>query len=80
MSKERLGYPTQKPLLLLQRLIKAFTKKGDIVADFFCGSGTTLVAAKHLGRNFIGCDISRDAISISNKRLSKLLYFDKESV
>ena len=79
-SKERIGYPTQKPLKLATRLIKAFTKKGDIVADFFSGSGTTLVAAKQLGRNFIGCDISRDAISISNKRLSKLLYFDKESV
>ena len=78
-SKERIGYPTQKPLKLATRLIKAFTRKGDIVADFFCGSGTTLVAAKQLGRNFIGCDISRDAISISNKRLSKTLYLNKES-
>ena len=78
-AKERVGYPTQKPLKLLNRLIKAFTRKGDIVADFFCGSGTTLVAAKQLGRNFIGCDISKDAISISNKRLSKTLYLNKES-
>ena len=79
-SPEEEGYPTQKPIPLLKRLIKSFSNKGDIVADFFCGSGTTLVAAKQLGRNFIGCDISKDAISISNKRLSKVLYFDKESV
>ena len=79
-SSEKVGYPTQKSLRLLQRLIKAFTNKGDIVADFFSGSGTTLVAAKQLGRHFIGCDISLDAISISNKRLSSKLCFDKETV
>ena len=78
-SPENVGYPTQKPLNLVGRLIKAFTNKEDIVADFFCGSGTTLVAAAQLGRNFIGCDISKDAINISNKRLSKKLFFNKES-
>lgn len=71
-AKERLGYPTQKPLSLLDRLIKAFTNKGDLVADFFCGSGTTLVAAKKLGRNFIGCDINKDAVNISKERLNEI--------
>ena len=73
-SKERIGYDTQKPMSLLKKIITCSTNKCDIVADFFCGSGTTLVAAKQLGRHFIGCDISRDAISISNKRMAKKLY------
>ena len=70
MGKERIGYPTQKPLALLDRLIKAFTNEGDMVADFFCGSGTTLVSAKRLNRQYIGCDINKDAIEITNKRLN----------
>lgn len=71
-SKERVGYPTQKPLALLDRLIKSFTNEGDLVCDFFCGSGTTLVSAKRLNRNFIGCDINKTAVEITNKRLSEL--------
>jgi len=57
-SKEKVGYNTQKPKKLLERIIKASSNKGDIVADFFCGSGTTGVVAKELGRNYIMCDIN----------------------
>lgn len=68
-SKERVGYDTQKPKELLERIIKASSNKGDIVADFFIGSGTTMVVAKMLGRNYIGCDINPRAVEITNKRL-----------
>jgi site-specific DNA-methyltransferase (adenine-specific) len=67
--KERLGYPTQKPLALLERIIKASSNEGDIILDPFCGCGTTLVAAEQLGRKWIGIDISKDAIEITEKRL-----------
>lgn len=66
---ERVGWPTQKPLALLDRLIKAFTNKGDLVGDFYCGSGTTLVSAKNLKRNFIGCDSNSEAVKVAKKRL-----------
>ena len=69
MSKERTGYPTQKPLALLERIIKASSNEGDVVLDPFCGSGTTLVAAHKLGRDWIGIDISNDVIDIINGRL-----------
>lgn len=69
-AKERVGYPTQKPLLLLERIINLATNEGDMVLDPFCGSGTTLVAAKLLGRNAIGIDTSKDAIGITKKRLA----------
>lgn len=69
MSKERVGYNTQKPKILLERIIKTSTDTNDIVADFFCGSGTTLVVAKELGRQYIGCDINQKAVEITNKRL-----------
>lgn len=68
-SNERVGYDTQKPKHLLKYLIKGLTNKGDVVADFFCGSGTSLVIAKELDRNYIGCDINPKAIEISNERL-----------
>lgn len=68
-AKERTGYPTQKPLLLLERIIKIASKEGDIVLDPFCGSGTTLVAAILLNRQAIGIDISEDALEITRKRL-----------
>jgi DNA modification methylase len=68
-SKERIGYPTQKPLALLERIIKASSNEGDIVLDAFCGSGTTLVAAQRLGRKFIGIDQSEQAIAVSRARL-----------
>ena len=72
-AKERVGYPTQKPILLLERIINISTDKDDIVLDPFCGSGTTLVAAKLLGRNYIGIDKSKDAIEITMERLTKPL-------
>lgn len=68
-AKERVGYPTQKPVELLERIIKISTKEGDVVLDPFCGSGTTLVASKLLNRDFIGIDINSDAIELCEKRL-----------
>ena len=70
-AKERVGYDTQKPKELLRRIIESSSNEGDLVADFFCGSGTTLVVAKELNRKYIGCDISERAIEISNSRLIK---------
>jgi DNA modification methylase len=66
---EQLGYPTQKPEALLERIMNASSKKGDLVADFFCGSGTTLAVAEKLGRRWIGCDLSRWALHVTRKRL-----------
>lgn len=71
MSKERIGYPTQKPEGLLERIIKASTNPGDIVADFFMGGGTSCAVAQKLNRKFIGCDISRVASSVTLNRLIK---------
>lgn len=70
-NRERVGYPTQKPLALLKRVITAVTEPGDVVADFFCGSGTTLVAAAQLQRRFFGCDISPDAVQVTRQRLQQ---------
>jgi site-specific DNA-methyltransferase (adenine-specific) len=69
-SKERTGYPTQKPIKLLERIIRASSDRGDLVADFFGGSGTTGVAAKRLGRSFILVDENPEAIQIAERRLS----------
>lgn len=66
---ERLSYPTQKPEALLERIIKASSNENDIVADFFCGSGTTLAVAEKLGRKWIGCDLGRFGIHTTRKRL-----------
>ena len=71
-SKERMGYPTQKPEKLLQLLVRASTNSGDVVLDPFCGCGTTLVAAKRLKRKWIGIDVSKAACKISNTRLRQL--------
>jgi DNA modification methylase len=68
-SKQEYDYPTQKPLRLLERIIEISTNPNDLVLDPVCGSGTTLVAARNLGRRFIGIDISKDACNISRKRL-----------
>lgn len=68
-SGEIVGYPTQKPVALLERIIKASSNPGDLVFDFFMGSGTTLVAAQNLGRRFIGADINLGAIQTTTKRL-----------
>ena len=69
VAKERLDYPTQKPEALLERIIKASSNEGDLVADFFCGSGTTGVKAEKLGRRWIMADLSKFAIHTSRKRL-----------
>ena len=68
-SKERLGYPTQKPLTLLERLLSASSNAGDVVLDPFCGCGTTIVAAQKLGRQWIGIDIAPIATSLLQTRL-----------
>jgi DNA modification methylase len=70
-AKERLGYPTQKPLGLLERIIKASSNENDIVLDAFCGCGTALVAAQLLKRQWIGIDISPTACRVMAKRLRK---------
>jgi len=70
-AKERVGYPTQKPVQLLQRIIKIYTNEGDLVLDPFCGSGTTLVAALTLGRRAIGIDISDEAVGLARARLKE---------
>lgn len=69
-AKERTGYPTQKPIELLQRIIRISTDEGDFIADPFCGSGSTLVAAKLLRRDYIGMDNSPAAIQLCRERLS----------
>lgn len=71
-AKERVGYPTQKPIILLEKIIELVTEEGDSVLDPFCGSGTTLVASKLLNRNFYGIDISNDAINLTKERLDTL--------
>jgi len=68
-TEERLGFDTQKPEALLERIIRASSNPGDLVVDFFCGSGTTLATAEKLGRRWIGCDLSRWAIHVTRKRL-----------
>jgi adenine-specific DNA-methyltransferase len=68
-SDEYLAFSTQKPEALLKRIILASSNPGDLVADFFCGSGTTLAVAEKLGRRWIGCDLSRYAIHVTRKRL-----------
>lgn len=72
-AKERVGYPTQKPIILLEQIIKLVTDENDIVMDPFSGSGTALVAAKMLQRKYIGIDISKDAVDLAEERLKKLV-------
>jgi DNA modification methylase len=69
LSPERLGYPTQKPLALLERIINASSRENDVVLDAFCGCGTALVAAQKLSRQWIGIDISPTACRVMAKRL-----------
>ena len=68
-SPENVNYPTQKPEKLLERIIKASSNEGDLVADFFCGSGTTLAVAEKLGRKWIGADLGKFAIHTTRKRM-----------
>ena len=70
LHNERTGYPTQKPEALLERILQASSTKGDLVGDFFCGSGTTLRIADSLSRRWIGCDILPQSISICQRRLA----------
>jgi len=68
-STERVGWPAQKPLALLERVVRVWSHPGHIVADFFAGSGTTAVAAQRLGRSFIACDDAPAAIELARSRL-----------
>jgi DNA modification methylase len=72
-SSEYVDYPTQKPEGLLERIITASSKEGDVVADFFSGSGTTCAVAQKLGRKWIGCDINIGAIQTTTKRLNQIV-------
>lgn len=69
--QERLGYPTQKPVALLERIISASSNKGDVVLDPFCGCGTTIDAAEKLGRNWVGIDVTHYAVTLIERRLKR---------
>ena len=77
-SEERLGYPTQKPLALLDRIIKASSNDNDIVLDAFCGCGTALVAAENLNRQWIGIDVSPTACRVMAKRLRDVCHVKED--
>jgi len=77
-ARERVGYPTQKPILLLERIIAISSNDGDCVLDPFCGSGTTLVTAKLLGRKYLGIDSSPDACKLAASRLDKPIKSDSD--
>lgn len=79
-AKERLGYPTQKPEALLERIIRASSMEGDVVLDPFCGCGTTIAAAQSLGRHWIGIDITYAAISVIRKRFKNRFGIDISNV
>jgi site-specific DNA-methyltransferase (adenine-specific) len=72
MAQERLGYPTQKPLALLERIISASSNPGDVVLDPFCGCGTAVAAAQKLGRSWIGIDITHLSIALMKYRLEAM--------
>jgi len=71
-AEERLGYPTQKPEPLLERIIEASSDNGDVILDAFCGCGTALVAAETLARQWIGIDMSPTACRVMAQRLKKI--------
>jgi len=79
VAKERLDYATQKPESLLDRIISASSNPGDLVADFFCGSGTTLAVAEKLNRRWVGADLGRFAIHTTRKRMLDLRVKDTEA-
>ena len=68
-AKERLGYPTQKPMALLERIIRLASNEGDLVLDPFAGCGTTIEAAEHLGRRWVGIDVTHLAVSVLRRRM-----------
>jgi hypothetical protein len=72
VANERLDYPTQKPEAILERIIKASSDSGDLIADFFCGSGTTAAVAEKIGRRWIACDLGRFAIHTTRKRMLEI--------
>jgi site-specific DNA-methyltransferase (adenine-specific) len=74
IGKERTGYPTQKPEALLERIVRASSREGDLVIDPFCGCGTTLSVADRFRRRWIGVDISPIAIDLAAKRLSRATF------
>ena len=81
MAKERLGYPTQKPLELLRRIIKASSNEGDVVLDPFCGCGTTVHAAEELNRKWIGIDVSHFSVGlIRNRILDNFREIDRQDI
>jgi site-specific DNA-methyltransferase (adenine-specific) len=71
LRREGTGYPTQKPERLLERIVRASSRPGDVVADLMCGSGTTLVVAARLGRSFVGADASALAVRTTKRRLDR---------
>nr|MBA3470956.1 site-specific DNA-methyltransferase [Herpetosiphonaceae bacterium] len=73
LAGERVGYPTQKPVRLLRRIITAASSPGDLVADLCCGSGTTAVVAQQLGRAWLAADVSPAAIAVTTQRLAELV-------
>jgi len=77
-ARERCGYPTQKPLLLLERIIMLSSNEGDLILDPFCGSGTTLVAAKLLNRKYLGIDSSSEAVELSRNRIENPIRSDSK--
>ena len=79
-AKERVGYPTQKPLVLLERIVNASSNPGDVVLDPFCGCATALIAAEKLGRRWIGVDLSPVAKILVQRRMAKELGFDSLGV
>lgn len=78
MAAERLGYPTQKPLALLERILRASSNEGDVVLDPFCGCGTTIAAAQKLGRQWIGIDITHLAIALQKYRLKDAFNLEEK--
>ena len=70
-NKEKIGYPTQKPEALVERIVESCSKPGAVVADLFCGGGTTAAVAQRLGRRWIACDQSRVAVAITRDRLTR---------
>jgi site-specific DNA-methyltransferase (adenine-specific) len=73
-GKEKTGYPTQKPIGILRRIIQASSKEGDVVLDFFAGSGTTGVVANMLGRRFVLVDQNSEALEVIRQRLEVVNY------
>lgn len=79
-SDEWIGYPTQKPEVVLERVLNSASASGDVVADFFSGGGSTLAVAQRLGRRWIGCDISRVAVALTADRIARILAPNLEEI